>query len=153
VRPIGVERTEAIVSYFIGSEEDWKARVPTYAGVVYKDLWPGIDLEYSGTSGRLKYTLTVAPGADPTQVRLAYRGASGVRVSEQGRLEIETPAGGFAEDVPYVYQVDGRQVEVASAYQVEGETFGFRLGDYDRNSPLALDPPSGLRRLHRREPL
>jgi len=37
-------------------------------------LWPGIDLEYSGTVNRLKYTFMVKSGADPQQIKLAYRG-------------------------------------------------------------------------------
>lgn len=46
-RPMGVDRTGTIVSYFKGSTEDWKTGVPTYADVMYKNLWPGIDLVYT----------------------------------------------------------------------------------------------------------
>jgi hypothetical protein len=73
-QPTGLGRTEAIVSYFRGPRENSKTGLSTYSGVVYKNLWPGIDLEYAGTNRSLKYTLAVAPGADPEQIRLAYRG-------------------------------------------------------------------------------
>ncbi|MCW5982001.1 MAG: SBBP repeat-containing protein [Bryobacteraceae bacterium] len=140
-RPVGVEQTSAIVSYFTGPPDRWKTGLPTYAGVTYSDLWPGIDLHYEGTGGRLKYTLTVAPGVDPSRIRLAYQGASEVRVNGQGKLEIDTPAGGFSEDAPYVYQeIDGRRVEVAAVYDLAGGVFGFRLASYDRALPLHIDP-------------
>ena len=88
------DRTPAVVSYFKGPQENWKAGLSTYGSIVYSDLWPGIDLVYSGTANRLKYTFLVKPGADPAQIRLAYRGASGVRLNDAGQLEVETPAGG-----------------------------------------------------------
>ncbi len=39
---------------------------PTYGGVRYQQLYPGIDLSYDGTEGRLKGTFTVAPGVSPS---------------------------------------------------------------------------------------
>src|SRR5262245_38544991 len=145
VKPVGLESAPAVVSYFKGPREQWKTGLPTYASVVYSDLWPGIDLVYSGNAGRLKYTFLVKPGADPKKIKLAYRGASDVRLSEAGRLEVTTPVGGFSDDKPYVYQeVDGRQVEVAAAYALEptaaSHSHSFRIGAYDTSLPLVLDP-------------
>lgn len=143
VVPRGQDPTTATVSYFTGPASQWKTGLKTYASVAYADLWPGIDLVYSGTSGRLKYTLFVKPGADPKQIRLAYRGATSVKLTESGQLEVSTPVGGFSEDRPYVYQETGRRrVEIPTAYLLAGDsrTYGFRVGAYDRNRPLILDP-------------
>ncbi len=80
------------------------------------------------------------PGADPAQIRLAYRGAA-VRLDEAGRLEVSTPAGRFTDDAPVAYQeVDGQRVPVAVAYALAGSTYGFRLGAYDPGRPLVIDP-------------
>ncbi len=65
VQPVGKDRTEAVISYFKGSPEEWKTGLPTYAGVAYPDLWPGIDLVYSGDASLLKYTFLVRSGVDP----------------------------------------------------------------------------------------
>src|SRR5713101_2301652 len=139
--------TPAVVSYFKGRKEEWKAGLSTYGSIVYSDLWPGIDLVYSGTANRLKYTFLAKPGADPAQVRLAYRGVKRIRLNEAGQLEVETPAGGFRDDKPYAYQeVDGRRVEISSAYSLDRKSdgashrYGFALGSYDRGRPLVLDP-------------
>lgn len=144
VAPIGAEPTPAIVSYFKGRKDDWKTGLRTYAKLVYADLWPGIDLVYSGTSDRLKYEFVVKPGADPRQVRLAYRGASALNLDGNGSLEIATPAGVFHDDKPYAYQeINGRQVEVEMAYRLDGVgsgSYGFRLGKYNPDKALILDP-------------
>ena len=146
VKVIGLEKTRAIVSYFKGSREEWKTAIPTYASVLYRDLWPGIDLVYSGTVDRLKYQFVVKPGADPGQIRLSYRGASQVQIGRDGTLEVETPLGGFSDDRPYSYQdASGSRTEVPTEYALSGvsgssRAYGFRLGAYDRSRPLVIDP-------------
>ena len=60
-----------MISYFKGTRAQWKTGMPTYGKLVYADLWPGIDLVYTGSVNRLKYTFMVKPGSDPNQIRLA----------------------------------------------------------------------------------
>ncbi len=168
-RPVGVEETGAVISYFKGKPEEWKTGLPAYSKILYEDLWPGVDLLYHGTYDRMKYEFIVHPGADPSQIRLAYRGAESVRLTDEGRLAVETPLGGFEDDVPVAWQEDeGAQMGVAVAYILEvlaedrqsgyspmsGETMaeaeaeqgslvhvcGFEVGEYDRDLPLVLDP-------------
>lgn len=147
VRPQGQEQTEAVFSYFKGRREQWQTGLKTYAGVVYQDLWPGIDLIYSGTVNQLKYRFVVHPGADPEQINLLYRGAKSLRLNAAGQLEVETPAGAFQDEQPISYQeIDGLQVPVASAYRLGGRGlnkangYGFAVGNYDRNRELIIDP-------------
>ena len=42
--------------------------------IVYRDLWPGIDLRLREQSGVLKYEFHVRPGASPSDIHLAYAG-------------------------------------------------------------------------------
>jgi hypothetical protein len=65
VRPVGVEKTPAVVSYFKGPREQWRTGLPTYSSVIYRDLWPGIDLVFAGTVDKMESTFVVRPGADP----------------------------------------------------------------------------------------
>ena len=146
VRPVGQQPTAAVISYFKGPREEWKTGLPTYASLVYRDLWPGIDLVYSGTANHLKSTFLVQPGADPNQIKLSYRGATAVRINDAGQLKVSTPLGGFHEDKPYAYQeVPGRRLEVAAAYVLGGEAsdgmqYSFRVGPYNQRKLLVLDP-------------
>jgi hypothetical protein len=158
VRPSGEEKTGAIISYFKGKPEEWKAGLPTYSRIVYKNLWPGIDVAYYGTVDKMKYEFVVHPGSDPSLIRLAYRGASAVEVNSEGRLEVRTPAGGFEDDRPVGYQeIDGKRMDVALSYILEEQSvikpgpggeeavtkshvYGFYVGDYNRTKSLVLDP-------------
>jgi hypothetical protein len=122
VRPVGLDKTEAVISYFKGPKEEWHAGLPTYSRIVYPNLWPGIDLVYYGTVNRLKYEFIVHPGADPAQIRLAYRGATEVALNAAGQLVVTTPAGGFSDDTPVAYQeIDGQRVPVSVAYALRDD--------------------------------
>ena len=121
--PSGQAQTEAIISYFKGSPEEWRAGLPTYSQIVYRDVWDGIDLTYSGTVNQLKHEFVVQPGANPARIRLAYRGAS-VRVNEAGQLEVSTPAGGFQDDAPSAYQEVDRQARACGGVLCAGRGAG-----------------------------
>ncbi len=146
VQATGRQRTAAVVSYFKGTAETRTADLPTFAELVYSDLWPGIDLVYAGAVQGLKYRFVVAPGADPGRIRLAYRGAD-VQLNDRGQLDVSTPFGGFQDARPVAYQeVEGERAEVAAEFLLEaepetgGHSFGFQLGTYDSSRPLVVDP-------------
>ena len=157
VHPEGEAKTATVFSFFRGRPRDWRTGVPAYSRLVYRDLWPGIDLIYSGTSERLKYEFIVRPGADPSRIRLAYRGISGLIVDAEGRLRVEAPAGGFRDETPVAYQViEGKNAGVPVSFRLEGPEeaggseevgaestsfgYGFDVGKYDHSRPLVLDP-------------
>ena len=147
VVPRGEDRQEAVFSYFRGPKDHWKTGLATFGRVVYRELWPGIDLVYRGEVGRLKYEFLAEPGADPGQVRLRYQGATSVRVLENGGLLVSTPIGTLEDAPPVAWQeVKGARVPVAVRFHLErarpdGEVeLGFRVGTYDRTRPLVLDP-------------
>jgi hypothetical protein len=150
VNPMGEFPTQAAVSYFKGQPDQWYTHLPTYSQIRYPDLWQGIDLVFSGRASSLKYEFIVQPGADPSQIQLAYRGASDVRLTQAGQLEIRTPLGGFHDAVPLAFQErDGQRLPVEMGYALtivekDGDQphyqYGFALGEYDAALPLVLDP-------------
>jgi hypothetical protein len=120
VHPAGEAKTDTVISYFKGRPQDWRTRIAAYSRIIYRDLWPGIDLIYSGTADRLKYEFMVHPGADPSRIRLAYRGVTGVEVNARGQLQVETPLGSFRDETPIAYQIKGdEKADVAVSFRVE----------------------------------
>ncbi len=117
----GDERLPGIVNYFTGNDPaKWQTNLPTYAGVVYRELYPGIDLQYDGTEGLLKGTYTVAPGADPSRIRWRYDGATNMRINETtGDLLIDlyTPAAKQERAVDHRLEAKERRRESQSKIQ------------------------------------
>src|SRR4051794_20590677 len=71
----GGQRLPGYANFFTGSSEEWRTDVPLYGAVVYRELYPGIDLRYASAGRNLKSEFVVAPGVDPTRIRMRYAGA------------------------------------------------------------------------------
>ncbi len=140
VTPVGTSPLQTTVSYFHAA--DWRTGIPTFGGVVYDNVWPGIDVAFSGSGSSLEYRFLVEPGADPSDIRLAYRGASSLAVGGDGSLQIGTPAGQTVDGAPRTFQrVNGRTVPVRSGFRVLSRTgFAFSVGPFDSAHTLVIDP-------------
>lgn len=142
----GMEKLPGIVNYFIGNDPaKWRTKIPTYAKVHYKDAYPGIDLAYYGNQGKLEYDFIVAPGADPNQIKLAFEGASEIKVADSGDLVLTTVSGDVRVQKPIVYQLeqDGHKTLVAGNYLFSPNTskaVGIQLAAYDHSKPVVIDP-------------
>ena len=140
------------VNYFSGNDpKHWYTNLPTYAGIAYRQLYPGIDLHYDGLNRSLKATYLVASGADPAAIGWRYEGASRVRVDDAtGDLLIEIPAscGGnetieLREQALVAWQtVADQHLPVTVRYEIRDDgIIGFAFPEgYDRNRPLTIDP-------------
>ncbi|HEX3747873.1 MAG TPA: SBBP repeat-containing protein [Bryobacteraceae bacterium] len=125
--------------YYAGNDPSrWQKNVPNFARIRYRDLYPGIDCIFYGTTTRqMEYDLIFAPHADPTQVVLEIDGARRLAVTPQGDLSIETPGLRLLQKKPKIFQA-GR--EIAGRYQVEGKRVRVVLAAYDTSQPLRIDP-------------
>ncbi len=82
-------------NYFLGNDPTkWRTDVPNYSAIVYEDIYPGIDLHYSGVgSGQIGYEFIAEPGEDLRQVRVAYEGVEELTVDDSRRLILKTAWG------------------------------------------------------------
>lgn len=141
--PTGRRRAAGSVNYVLGNDPAaWRANLPAFHEVAYHDLWPGVDVIFSGTGQRLKYDLVVRPGARPQTVRFAYVGTRGVSIDPDGNLRITTPLGVLIDERPSAYQViGGKRVSVATRYVLHGrDTVGLDVASYAEDRPLFIDP-------------
>jgi hypothetical protein len=139
----GNQRAPGAINYLRGDDPArWQTRVPAYHEIVYRDLWPGIDLVLGGRSGTLKYEFRVRPGARVADIRLAYRGARALRRDSAGALKIDTGLGELRDSPPVAYQeLGGLRVPVESRYVLSGDRgYGFTVGEYARDHELVIDP-------------
>jgi len=156
LQPVGMQKTVTItatepreckVAYFIGNDPNaWQTDIPTYAGVLYREAFTGIDLKFYGNNKNLEYDIIVRPGADPDRVRFAYQGVEHLEITPAGDLALHLPDGGvLLQKKPIIYQeIDGARVHCDGTFMVHdnpsGPTFGFTIASYDRNHTLIIDP-------------
>lgn len=147
VIPEGELKQDGYSNYFIGSNQAmWRTHVGSYAAVLYRDIWPGIDMEIYSASNALKYNFIVHPGANPSQIVLEYEGTDGATITSNGNLLIRTTVRDVIESKPYVYQTYGanEQNEVKCRWQLrhdkEKEIVTLDMGEYDHQQDLIVDP-------------
>ena len=130
------------VNYLIGNDAtQWLTNIPTSATLLYQNVWNGIDVQFNGNQGDLRYNFVVAPGADPNQISLAFPDATTLQVDNQGELVMTTPGGQFIQPAPVAYQQEGTgTVAIVSNYVVAGNTVYLNLGNYDYGKQLTIDP-------------
>jgi len=131
------------INYFKGNDpQKWRVGIAHYARVMYQDVYPGVSLIYYGNQRELEYDFVVAPGTDPTVIKLAFEGARAMRVEDEGDLVLSTAGGEVRQRKPLVYQrIAGHKQTVAGGYVIEGDRgVGFKVGAYDATKPLVIDP-------------
>ena len=139
----GLNQLHSTVNYLIGNDPSrWRANLPTFGRVRYKEVYPGIDLVYYGNQRQLEYDFVVTPGHDPRAVLLKFGGVDKVTVNGDGDLLLALGETTMRQPRPVVYQeVSGARQTIPSAYSVDANgQFGFAIGDYDRTQPLVIDP-------------
>lgn len=139
----GEELLPARTHYLLGKDPAaWIRDVPSYARVVYDDVYPGIDVAWRGRDGALEYDFELAPGADSRRIRLAFSGAGAHFVAADGSLVLRTPAGDLRLLAPDCYQEEsGERRAVHAAYALrEGGEVGFMLAKHDPSRGLVIDP-------------
>ena len=139
----GLEQLATTSNYFAGADPTaWRTDVPSYAGVRYAQVYPGIDMIYYGNQRRLEYDFIVAPGSDPDIIEIAFGGIEGFEINRMGDLLLHTQQGDVRQSKPVAYQeVNGLKEEVPVSYIANGVgRVGFQLGSYDPALPLIIDP-------------
>lgn len=135
--------TAPINYYTAGSGDEGVTGVRDYKKVLYKNIYPHIDLEFlmsDKAERRVKYNFIVHPGGDPNNIQLRYHGADKTRLTREGNLLVTTAYGEFSESIPLSYEQEtGKHVSVH--YSTESkDRYTFSLKTLDRSKTLVIDP-------------
>jgi len=135
----GVDRLPGITNYFSAGMKI--TDVPNFSRVRQIGAYPGVDILYYGSGGRIEYDFVVAPGADVARVRLGLSGHSSATVAESGDLVLGTYSGDVVLKKPVAYQEhDGKRTGVPVRYVVAGNEVRFDVSGYDPSRALVIDP-------------
>lgn len=118
------------------------ADISTYGQVIYKNLYPGIDLVYYSAKGELEHDLRIAPGADPSAIALRFEGTDSLALNNDGTLTAKIGQFQVHQLAPVAYQmIHGQRKAVAAHYALlDKSRIGFQVGNYDRDYALIIDP-------------
>ncbi|MES3000186.1 MAG: SBBP repeat-containing protein [Pseudomonadota bacterium] len=115
--------------------------VRSHSRVRYRSLYPGVDLVYYASQGKLEYDLVVAPRADAGRIAVAFSGAK-PRLAPDGELQLDADGLQLRYHRPVAYQDIGGQRKIVDARYVIARdgAVKFALAPYDRSRALVIDP-------------
>jgi uncharacterized protein (TIGR02145 family) len=113
--------------YTTGTTDHGITGVRSFQTVTYKDIYPGIDLEFiSGQDQPFEYNFIVRPGANPDLIRIRISGPDKIRSSSDG-IVFRTSLGKVEETIPLCYyKLNGISTPVEGKFRKMAEhTYGF----------------------------
>jgi hypothetical protein len=138
-----LDKLPGITNYFIGNDPaQWRTHIANYGKVAMRGVYPGIDLVVYGNQRQLEYDLVLAPGADPTRIRVKFEGAESMQEQSNGDLLIRGAGTEILQCKPVIYQmIGGERRLVDGHYALRGHNqLAFEVARYDAHQPLVIDP-------------
>jgi gliding motility-associated-like protein len=140
-RYVALDQTQTYFNYFLGNDPTkWSGDVKGFGKVNFKNVYPGIDLNFYSSSGALKYDFLVGAGYSPSLISMKYLHVNSLGI-KSGKLLIETSIGTVTESIPEAYQIiNGKKKKIDCKYSLINNEVFFSLGEYDKNIDLVIDP-------------
>lgn len=133
-------KSKEYYNYFVGEEKNWASNVFAYKKIILHNVYPSTDLELLAQPDGLKINFIMAAGADPTCIKLEYKGADKLDIVNN-QLHIKTSMGEWVEEAPVSYQdLDKIQEVIKTDYVLNNNIVAFKLDHYNKKAPLIIDP-------------
>jgi gliding motility-associated-like protein len=116
-----------------------------YKRILVKDLYPGIDVEYTVPEGKsgIKYALILHPGADLALVKMKYSGDEGMALDDKGNVVIKSKFGDIVDHAPLTCYADNRS-PVGSIFSLQKNEVSFKVANHSAARTLVIDPWSSV---------
>ncbi len=94
-------------------------KVNAFKKIVYHNIYPGIDIEYSFPEKKkgIKYAVIVHPGADLSKVKSVYNGLNKIHLNSNGDAVVKTDIGDITDHEPITYYKSTGQ-RLSSSYKI-----------------------------------
>lgn len=119
----------------------WRASLTTNANRLHKDIFPGIDLFYTGDTKTITSVFIVRPEADPSPIRLEFPATSKLTTDKSGSILAQTEKEGVLRILrPNIYQnLNNQNTSVAGRFvPLDDRQIGVQVGSYNKSLPLAI---------------
>lgn len=138
-----IEASEQTGGYYTFGEKGFeKVKAKGYKKLLYKNLYPQIDVEYIiSEKGGIKYQLILHPGADVSVVKMNYSGdVEEIKTDGDGNTIIKTPAGEITDHAPQSFY-EGNKKPIPSSFEIKDNTISFQLQTTNNQlQTILIDP-------------
>jgi hypothetical protein len=120
--------------------------VKHFGKIIYKDLYPNIDLVFeakAGSSKPVEYTFVVRPGGDANQIKWKYTGADATEL-KNNNIVLTVAHGKLSEKIPASWIEESKKAININYTQIENNVFAFNIPAYNKKQTLVIDPTPNL---------
>lgn len=122
----------------LGSFED----IPHYRKITYKEVFPGIDIEFIIEKGQFKYNVIAQPEADLSEFHFKINSDKSPSLN-QNDLVLNTTNGKITENIPLSYLKQSKE-KIQVNYKLENRKLYFIPDKVTKDKTLIIDPVPDL---------
>lgn len=130
------------VHCYRGSDSSkWRNDLPSFTQVSLGEAYDNIEVVLHSRGDNIEKLFYVKPGGHPESIRIRVNGAKSLSLNEAGELIAKTDAEPVGFTKPIAFQhIDGQKVSIDVEYAIREDSYGFRLGSFDPDHLVVIDP-------------
>lgn len=137
----GMKQVNGNFNIFAGQKRKGSnTSVQFYEDIDFSNIYPNIDLKLSHKGDAVEKIFMIDKGGNPSNIDIKIDGALSLEVNDLGELVVQTDNQSYSFSKPIAWQGDNREKEIKVEYWVEGTEYGFKVGEYNKNETLYIDP-------------
>ena len=138
--PVGVVDAGSPTNYLLGTDPAaWAVGARSFSEVVYRDVWPSVDVRYRFSGCELKYDVVLRPGAEASDVAFVVEGHEGLDVGRDA-VDVRLPGGAALRDGSLVaWYGDGDAGPLPVRFERRAGGFGFDV-EGEPGRTVVIDP-------------
>ncbi|MEY3443452.1 MAG: hypothetical protein RLZZ519_1733, partial [Bacteroidota bacterium] len=146
--PIPSEQASGIENFYLGHKPEGVEGVRSFARLVCKDVYEGIDLHYYSNAKGLKLYFVTHEGYDAQRPRLQFSHADSVGVTPSGGLRVQSSIGGIEFRRATVFRIgnNGQRIPMnasGSFYEAAPGEFAVMIEPHAGNLPVVVQIDEG----------
>jgi uncharacterized protein (TIGR03382 family)/uncharacterized repeat protein (TIGR01451 family) len=143
IHPAPGKKSAVTVNSFRSQESSaWRSEMQAMKSLNMGEIYSGITMELKAGYGTVEKIFHISTGGNPSDININLRGQKRLIIKPDGSLDAETVSGMVSFSKPVAFQtINGQKIPVEAVYSLTGKTsYGFKVGSYDKNHPLVIDP-------------
>ncbi len=137
---VEVSAENMATQYYNYKTKNGSMRASAYQKIVYRNLYPHIDVEYVFHPRQgIEYSFVLHPGADASLIKMEYSGMSAISVDGKNNIHLKTIFGDIVDHAPRTFYSAGNS-EVDSKFSLNQKIISIDLAAYNHSRELIIDP-------------
>ncbi len=136
---IGQDKQAYYENYYTSyTPESGVNKALTYKTIVYKNVYPNIDMLIHAKTSGMEYEFVIYPGGNVSDIQIQWNGLQNMEMMQNGGLHYVSNMIDMQDSKPVSFIPGGTQVP--SSFEKNENEISFNVAEYDHSQKLTIDP-------------